>query len=183
MTIKTGIVLYVAIYLLLFFKKFKGQKTYRIFINTIFFIYMCMVAEVAFFPMRVSLGYSKVYLYDYGSIMSFKDLILSLTTHTRSLHESIKDIVLNTIMLMPFGFLFPIVFHKKKLRTIILFTFALSLFIESAQFLLTISGVFDRAFDTTDIITNTIGGCIGFVIFKIFQPLIVKLANDKTHSD
>jgi glycopeptide antibiotics resistance protein len=180
MIIRTGILLYIIIYLILFCKKFRRQKPLIIFINTLFFIYICVVAEAAFFPLHIpSIGsYSNHFSnYSYGNIEPFKDLILALTIHSRSLRDALRDIILNTIMLMPFGFLYPIVFRKEKFKNVLFSTFILSLTIELTQLLMTIFWTNIRSFDTTDLITNTIGGCIGFVIYKLFRPFILKVTN------
>jgi glycopeptide antibiotics resistance protein len=170
MIIKTGILLYIVIYLLLFFKKLKGQIPLKILIDTVFFIYICIVAEVAFFPIHIpAIGsFSKRFSdYSYGNILPFKDLILALTSSTRSLHSAVKEIILNIFMLMPFGFLYPIVLRKDKFKNVLLSTFVLSFIIELVQLLMTVFWSDIRSFDTTDLITNIIGGCIGFVIYKM----------------
>ena len=52
-------------------------------------------------------------------------------------------------------------------------TFLLSLVIELLQPL--INGV--RSSDITDIITNTSGGIVGYVLYLLFKPIITRMLN------
>lgn len=81
--------------------------------------------------------------------------------------------MLNVIMTIPFGFLLPLVKKNVKLLKIIFYTFLLSLSIELLQPL--INGV--RSSDITDLITNVVGGIIGYVIYLIFKPLTIRILN------
>ena len=88
--------------------------------------------------------------------------------------DFIRQVGLNVIMTIPFGFLIPLVRNKKtKLLNVIFCTFLLSLVIELLQPL--INGV--RSSDITDIITNTIGGIVGYVLYLLFKPIITRMLN------
>lgn len=87
--------------------------------------------------------------------------------------DFIRQVVLNVIMTIPFGFLLPLVKKNVKLLKIIFYTFLLSLSIELLQPL--INGV--RSSDITDLITNVVGGIIGYVIYLIFKPLTIRILN------
>ncbi len=83
-----------------------------------------------------------------------------------------RQIILNVIMTIPFGFIFPLTQNNKpKLLKTILYTFILSLCIEILQPL--INGF--RSSDITDLITNVLGGIIGYIMYLIFKPLITKI--------
>ena len=88
-----------------------------------------------------------------------------------------RQIVLNVIMTVPFGFLYPLcrcaAGKKCGLLRCVLMIAALSLSIELLQPL--INGA--RNSDITDVITNTAGGLIGYVTYAIFVPR--KLINTK----
>ena len=87
--------------------------------------------------------------------------------------DAMREIILNVIMMIPFGILFPLVSRTKShlfLRTILL-TFLLSLTIELLQPLIT----FSRSADITDLITNTAGGIIGYACYFVFRPLLRKI--------
>ncbi|MDE7309526.1 MAG: VanZ family protein [Lachnospiraceae bacterium] len=70
----------------------------------------------------------------------------------------------NVIMFIPFGILVPICFQKiRGILKITLISFLASLFIETTQ-LYTHTGLFELV----DLLNNTLGGIIGYLIYKIF---------------
>lgn len=69
----------------------------------------------------------------------------------------------NIFVFSPFGFIVPVVSRKSRvLMRMLSMTFVLSLFIEVTQLLCKVG-----SFDVDDLLLNTLGGLIGFVIFKI----------------
>ena len=88
--------------------------------------------------------------------------------------DFIRQVVLNIIMTIPFGFILPLIKNKKtNLIKIILYTFLLSLGIELLQPLINDF----RSSDITDLITNVLGGIIGYILYIIFKPLTTKILN------
>lgn len=86
--------------------------------------------------------------------------------------DFIRQIILNVIMTVPFGFLFPLVkTSNPKLIKTVFYTFLLSFSIEILQPL--IDGF--RSSDITDLITNVLGGIIGYIMYLIFKPLTIKI--------
>lgn len=74
--------------------------------------------------------------------------------------------ILNIIFFMPFGFLLPILWKEfRKFLPTVLAGFVFSLIIEVGQ-LFTI-----RATDVDDLIMNTLGTILGFIIFKILSKI------------
>lgn len=74
--------------------------------------------------------------------------------------------------LIPFGFLLPLTKHPApSFLTTLLYTSILSFCIETFQPL--INGF--RSSDITDIITNVLGGCIGYLLYLLLRPLLTKL--------
>ena len=84
---------------------------------------------------------------------------------------------LNIVMTLPFGFLFPLTRDKKaKFGVTVFFCFMMSLGIELLQ------PFFDRSSDITDLITNIIGGALGYGLYTIFKPItfwILKRLKDR----
>ena len=73
----------------------------------------------------------------------------------------------NIALFIPFGFLFPLVFRNRRgFGTMFLAAFLLSLFFEVFQF---ITGI--GQFDVDDLILNTLGGIIGYILFALFNLL------------
>jgi glycopeptide antibiotics resistance protein len=60
-----------------------------------------------------------------------------------------------------------VLFIRWSFRRSILFFFLISLIIEGLQFILRIG-----AFDSTDIITNTVGGIIGLALLKVIEKVL-----------
>ena len=88
--------------------------------------------------------------------------------------DFVRQVGLNIIMTIPFGFLVPFIKKENvKLLKIAFYTFLLSLGIELLQPL--INGV--RSADITDLLTNVMGGIIGYVMYLIFKPLTTKILN------
>ena len=86
--------------------------------------------------------------------------------------DFIRQVVLNIIMTIPFGFLLPLIKNQKiNLIKIVLYTFLLSLSIELLQPLINDF----RSSDITDLITNVLGGIIGYILYIIFKPLTTKI--------
>lgn len=69
--------------------------------------------------------------------------------------------ILNVVIFVPLGIYAGILFERSIFVKKLLFVFLLSLLVEGLQYILRLG-----AFDVTDIITNTLGGVIGFLIFK-----------------
>lgn len=92
-----------------------------------------------------------------------------------SLYHEWKNIFLNYLMFVPFGFWLGIGSKSlRKLWKILLLAFTFSLIIETTQ-LYTSRGIFEL----DDIMGNTIGAGIGFGIFSIFSTISRKLRGKK----
>lgn len=103
-----------------------------------------------------------------ANFIPFRDLRLNY-------QGAVREIILNIIMLMPFGFLYPLIKREGLIKTVFL-SFLFSLAIESAQLLSAWWGsLSSRAFDVTDLITNTFGGLVGYIVYVILRPALVKV--------
>jgi glycopeptide antibiotics resistance protein len=78
-----------------------------------------------------------------------------------------SEIILNMVVFVPVGIYVGVLCRRWSLGKKLLSFFLLSLMIESFQFIFRVG-----AFDTTDIITNTIGGIIGLMIFLAIEKII-----------
>lgn len=80
------------------------------------------------------------------------------------------NILGNILAFSPFGFLVPLISGRKiGLYKIIALSFLFSLTIETIQLICRVG-----SFDVDDILLNTIGGILGYIIFKIFRKKLVK---------
>jgi glycopeptide antibiotics resistance protein len=73
----------------------------------------------------------------------------------------VGEIILNVVIFVPLGIYAGILFDRWRFGRKLFFFFLVSLIVEGLQFTLAVG-----AFDITDIITNTLGGIIGLMIFK-----------------
>jgi glycopeptide antibiotics resistance protein len=95
-------------------------------------------------------------------IPSINDLTIDLSINIIPIVDIInglKTTVLNIILFIPLGFLLPLIWHNfRSAKNTILFGFGLSLVIEISQ-------IFTyRATDIDDLITNTAGTLLGYLI-------------------
>lgn len=140
-------------------------------INTLMYIYIVSVLFVTLMPFTFPFGGSNNLFIRTANFIPFKDLRLNRV-------GAVREIFLNVVMLMPFGFLSPIIKKKGLLGTVIM-TFLFSLTIEFFQLLSSWrGGISSRTFDATDLITNTLGGVIGYFIFVVLRPLVFKILKD-----
>lgn len=153
------------IYILFLYKKWKTKGVHHLIFNTTMYIYLSFVLYFTLMPIITNLPYIFNHPYTPINFVPFIDVLNGRGDFTR-------QIILNIIMTMPFGFLLPLTSTTKiNLSKTILYTFLLSTTIELLQPL--INGA--RTADITDIITNIIGGIIGYIIYNILKPLINKI--------
>ncbi len=132
----------------------------------VFILYISMVIYFVFFSDH------------YGRVTGFTEFRYNLTPFAEirryltykelfTWENLITNLAGNILVFSPFGFLVPMMRKKKTgLFAITFFTFLFSLFIESVQ-LVTKVGVFD----VDDLIMNTLGGMVGFLLFEIGRNL------------
>ncbi len=86
---------------------------------------------------------------------------------------TVVNLLGNIVCFMPFGFLLPTISKKKNNNNFIVnifivtcFTFLFSTVVETVQLVTKVG-----AFDVDDIFLNTIGGILGYIVFKILKVL------------
>jgi len=80
--------------------------------------------------------------------------------------------LLNIAMFVPLGFFLPLLCDRyRRLKNTLLFGIGATVFIELAQ-LFTY-----RATDINDVITNTVGSLLGFLLFRLFKKPLSKVVN------
>jgi glycopeptide antibiotics resistance protein len=78
----------------------------------------------------------------------------------------VGEIILNVVIFVPLGIYAGVLFTKQAFGANLFFFFLFSSMFEVLQFVLRVG-----AFDITDIITNTLGGIVGLMIFKAIEQL------------
>lgn len=85
---------------------------------------------------------------------------------------AILNIVGNAILLVPFGFFFPLLSQKKySLWQTALSGLLISLLIECSQLFL------GRGTDVDDLILNTLGAVLGYIVFQLFKRILPRLTS------
>lgn len=129
-------------------------------VNTVLFLYLSGVLLVTLMPVIASLPFCFSHRYVPMHMEPFGDAISGRG-------DFVRQIVLNVIMTVPFGFLYPLCRRaagkKCGLLRCVLMTAALSLSVELLQPLINAA----RSADITDVITNTAGGLIGYAVYAI----------------
>lgn len=166
-------IILVLIYFLFFYKKWNKKPKKTLIINTLMYTYIVMVLFVTLMPLPIPFlnGTNNLFL-ETVNLIPFRDLRLNY-------YGAVREIFLNIIMMIPFGFLYPIIRKVGILKTVTV-VFLFSLTIESTQLLSAFwGGLASRSFDVTDLITNTFGGLVGYLFFSILKPIIFKILNEQ----
>ena len=91
----------IILYLFVFYKRWKTKGKDKLIINTIMYIYLMFVLYYTLMPILVSLPF--IFNHPY-KVMNFVPLI----DVTNGRGDFIRQIVLNVVMTIPFGILFPL---------------------------------------------------------------------------
>ena len=130
--------------------------------NILFIIYLIAVFEIIVF--KLELPFSNI-----GNLRS-----INLIPFNESLILNGKidfsEIIMNMVIFMPLGIYVEIIFSKWSTTKKFSIFFIISLVCEILQYIFALG-----ASDITDIINNTLGGIIGFLIFKV----IVRIFNNR----
>lgn len=97
------------------------------------------------------------FIYDWFLVRNMGDLFF---------WNAVRLSLYNLIMLLPLGVYLAILYNIKRLKKVILIIFMTSLTIEIYQFILGYYGfVFARSFNIDDLLLNTLGGALGYIVF------------------
>lgn len=128
----------------------RGRRIGRCFVRGIFVFYMTLLIE-------------RVWLSRIGRTFGTWDLI-PLVSLSRP--EKAAEFFLNTVMLIPFGFLVPIIIPKSKPVFVVLLGLVMSVVIELIQGMCRIGYV-----EIDDVISNTLGVLIGVMLYRLIRFL------------
>ncbi|MBC1798308.1 VanZ family protein [Listeria booriae] len=170
------IVFSTTIFLILFFKRrISGLKLMYL---VLFSVYISSLISITFFPMPIQqylidimiedrLGFENNFV-PFRIFSDVKDLEL-----TFMISVILRQVVGNIILFVPLGFSLPIILSSSSMKKIVFIGFIVSLSIETIQWLLGLYfGYNYRATDIDDLIFNTIGSCIGYLLFTWIAPFL-----------
>ncbi len=134
-----------------------------------FAVYLVVVAAVTILPTHISrLGgphSDHVNLIPLG--YSFNCFQLVYRPHTNLRAFCLLNTLGNLALFLPLGILLPLTFDRfRSLKRVMAIAFCLSLSIETIQFFSRFIGSL-RAVDIDDVLLNTLGAFLGFVLYKL----------------
>lgn len=148
---------------------YKNINIKRTFTYFLFSIYICVLFITTLTPIGIFLPGNIVYKFGFGQQYLANFNIMDVFTDGKF------QIAGNIIMLTPFVYFMAILNYKfTSLKNAILTAFIVSLTIETIQLIGEYFYFSDRIFDINDIILNTLGGFVGFVLYKITDRIFNK---------
>ncbi len=164
-----GLFIYMFIYLV-------DIKTARNAWFIFFYAYFLCVIALTLFPMPSNIN--KNYEMRIDNRRPFTTIVYMLDYYPT--FYLIKNVIGNILMFVPFGYIYTYISKRKvKFINVSMYCTMFSIFIESMQFLLCfILKVNYRVIDVDDIILNTIGGMLGYLLFKVENKVYRRLKNN-----
>lgn len=145
-----------ALGLLLLLPRWRRQGRGRAALCTVFYLYLAGVLWVTVLPVLALLSGATLH-YVPMVLQPFRDLRLGDG-------DAVRQAVLNVVMTVPFGVLYPLVRQRRGFFTTVGAALALSFAIELLQPLLPTA----RTADITDVICNTLGGALGWGFLRLW---------------
>ncbi|WP_271629376.1 VanZ family protein [Caldicellulosiruptor sp. DIB 104C] len=161
-----------------YLRKKRNEEFISVFFNALFFIYILQVLRFTIFPIPIFSPTireisSKIDILSTMNIKPFANITLN------------RQFYYNILLTIPFGFLLPLL-RNKSIKKVLLKGIAFSISVELLQLLISFLIKFPyRTCDINDIILNTFGVFMGFVLWKLFTVILKaitkksNLKNDK----
>lgn len=156
------------------------NKTPKLILWIFFVLYMMLLIKMIFFKygFRASLVLLKLPYKPFKSnFIPLKTIIFYCLTSDITI--IIRELLGNVVAFSPMGFLLPFLFNEiKGVVKVSIISFAISLFFELIQLITNLG-----SFDVDDIILNTLGAIIGFMVYKAIIHLVgVEVTSVSTES-
>lgn len=136
----------------------------------IFICYLIFLAYFLFFSEDFGRGthFQEEYAYNLVPLKEIRRFIVyRKVVGTRSF---LLNIVGNIVGFMPFGFFLPVVSRRSRhWYNTVLLSFLFSLSIETIQLVFKVG-----SFDVDDMLLNTLGGILGYILYRIVQRIRVR---------
>jgi glycopeptide antibiotics resistance protein len=141
----------------------------------IFGIYLLFLIHKTFFPLYISGSYADIM--KASPFMVGVNLIPFKFNNASDLYSVVRELALNLVLLMPFGFgiRFLVSFRTKDVFWLVI---AVGCSIEAIQLVISlIIGYPYRVIDITDAIMNTLGFLVGYGFFRLFSGLYLAITH------
>ncbi|MBU3204364.1 VanZ family protein [Clostridium algidicarnis] len=167
-------------------KKKKGEKIdfFREIVKFGFVLYIIALIGVTLFPIRIGYGRQAITMINMRiNYIPFKSIIYDIGQigiGSFSVRFQIKLLIMNVlgnlILLMPIGFIVPVLWKKvNSLKDIVIVGFLVSLSIELLQLLENFLSIgFFRVVDVDDLILNVLGAVFGYMAYQVAKLVVTK---------
>lgn len=159
-------------------EKKNRKKSIRVLEILLFAVYLILLCYFLFFADRMGRAFSeRTYHYN---LTPFKEITrFWVYRHTLDFWSVMLNLVGNVAAFIPFGVMLPCLFPKcRKFFLTALFSFEFSLCVEVIQ----LTGKVG-IFDVDDILLNTLGGVMGFLVYRIFVRLFHMIRSGRRRRD
>lgn len=144
-------------------KKSTGIRAFAI---VLFFLYFVVLFYFLFFSEEMGRTYSER-AYHYNLIPFHEIMRFIQYRKVLGMPAVLLNLAGNVAAFVPFGFFFPVfVVRCRRFWDTLLYSFELSLLVELIQLITKVG-----SFDVDDIILNTLGGAVGYVVYKVVRSL------------
>ena len=145
----------------------KKEFNHKAVMKLLFIIYMCVLVYVVFFAEAMGRTPQDGYVYNLTPLKEIKRFMKYIWDNDALGGAARLNIFGNIIAFMPFGIYLPYTSESKLgFISTFLYTFSLSLTIELVQLITKVGSC-----DVDDIILNTLGGVIGYILWYIYTKL------------
>lgn len=178
-SILTAFISFIIYFISLLFLNKKNKLTLKYGICfTLMYVYAVLVFHITILPLPLDKsGVESLSMFvtgNYINIIPFKDI------SGYGWFSFFRQIVGNIIMFMPYGFLLQsITKNTQNIKTVAISAFKVSLLIETLQLIICtfiIKAPF-RIFDINDLIMNTFGAIVGYIMYKNLKILFLDKYN------
>ena len=185
-----GIPIYLVIVGIIIFKKRKNGENLiprNEIIKFIFFIYIIVLVGVTLFPIEINIR-GQAFRASGTAIncIPFRSIARDISQVGHGPFSTVFQIKLlirniggNFILLLPLGFLLPLVKRKaNSIKNVLIFGFSISLSIEMLQFFECYFKIASaRIADVDDILLNISGAAVGYLIYTLLNSVVLKCKN------
>ena len=142
----------------------KKSTGIRAFAVVLFIVYFAVLFYFLFFSEKMGRTYSeRVYHYNLVPFYEIKRFIQYY--EVLGMQAVLLNLAGNVAAFVPFGFFLPVFVGRcRKFLNTVFYSFELSLLVELIQLVTKVG-----SFDVDDIILNTIGGAIGYIVYKVVR--------------
>ncbi|ANS75274.1 hypothetical protein AWM70_12220 [Paenibacillus yonginensis] len=139
-------------------------------IKALFYFSVIFIYSLTLFPFPFSTHMVKGNPLQLMNLTPFATILSNLTQLDFDYMDSLRNLAGNILLFMPLGFSIPLRFKLNRPGKVILLGFLTSFLVEVIQFF-----TFIRSFDVDDLMLNTLGASLGFVLYRLFHKFRTRL--------